>query len=732
MIKKSMYAKALSLGGAALFCFSGCEPIPGKPLTNAQKRVDMEWLFNQFDANYAPLEYKSARYSLDYEDLKKSFLDKAQATQTNDEFFLVMHEFVAHFRDAHTSASLHYGNLPKRAQIAYLGFNGKRKGESLVVTEILPTYDLAHSGYPIQKGDEIIAINGKSLPEYIFENLVTYEDLGHEQANLTVHMNRIFNRVSTSDPIPTEKSVKLTIARRVVSPVERVALEDRLGVKLPSGIKKEVEMEVTLPWVVRDLYDFKVDLKLAAASAAGRAALPVGGGSLLASVGGEVGAMASSASGAELGLGGGLFNGLFRAGLGVGSTPSASLAPLAGFGGGELDRSEAIVQISTVSAPGLTQYFGLQSFDGSIQTVSSALKSFQGQWKGFGYLNTFYFPNQVESWTTDIPVDATGAPLSAALTPMGLLKKTRYIPASAYFVTPMDATYPTYITEEALHDRAGDIRHGKKLIATMYLNTFSPSKNEEKVLAEFNKTLETLQFLGVNDLVIDLVNNGGGSLSLGMMLAQALSQEKVVMPEIQLRLNQNWLDEFEELSVHAATDSEKVLAQGVLDQLRVDVEAGKRLSSPLSTEALVPFRLQPNENLRKNFKVVLMVNEMCASMCDIFSAILQDNRMARIIGSRTMGAGGNVVSYRSAPNSHLVIRQTESLLVRSNPSRSLIENVGVKPDVEVDTSQWVETKYRELREEAIDILTLVKGSKAHDSAEEAGAQKSKRMKKAGR
>ena len=35
-----------------------------------------------------------------------------------------------------------------------------------------------------------------------------------------------------------------------------------------------------------------------------------------------------------------------------------------------------------------------------------------------------------------------------------------------------------------------------------------------------------------------------------------------------------------------------------------------------------------------------------------------------------------------------------------------------------------------LREEAIDILTLVKGSKAHDSAEDAGAQPRKRMKKA--
>ena len=726
MIKKSMYARALFLGGAALFCFTGCEPIPGKPLTEAQKRVDMEWLFNQFDANYAPLDYKSARYGFDYEALKTAYLDKAKATTSNDEFFMVMHEFVANFKDAHTSASLHYGNLPKRAQIAYLGFNGKRKGNSLVVTEILPTYDLAKSGYPIRKGDEIVAVNGKPLPEFIAENLLAYENLGHDEANLTVHMNRIFNRVSTSDPIPTERNMTLTIGKRALTDEERAAGKDRLGFELPPFVKKTVHLDVTLPWVVRDLYDFKIDMKMAAVAGPVKAAMPGAMSQAFASAAMGFGPSlggggASAASGG--GFGGGVFTGLFGGGFASFSSSSAAAAAEVFEAAGVPD---GILQISTASASGLTHFFGLQGFDGSIQTASSALKRFQGQWKGFGYLDTFYFPNNVQSWTTEIPVDATGAPAFAGISPLRLLRKTRYVPASAYFVTPDDATYPTYITEEDLHNQAGEPGYGKRLVATMYLNTFSPAASEKKVITEFNKTLETLQFLGVKDLVIDLVNNGGGSLSLGMRLAQALSPEKVTMPNIQLRLNQNWLDEFEELSVSAATDSERVLAKEVSDQLKADFAAGKRLSTPLSTESLIPFKLQANDSLRKNFRVVLMVNEMCASMCDIFSAIMQDNHMARIIGSRTMGAGGNVVSYRSAPNSHLVIRQTESLLVRSNPEGSLIENLGVTPDIESDTSEMSETKYRQLREEAIDVLTLVKERRASASAAAGGGHSRKK------
>ena len=116
--------------------------------------------------------------------------------------------------------------------------------------------------------------------------------------------------------------------------------------------------------------------------------------------------------------------------------------------------------------------------------------------------------------------------------------------------------------------------------------------------------------------------------------------------------------------------------------------------------------------------IVLMVNEMCASMCDLFAAILQDNQMAKVVGARTMGAGGNVVTHHQAPNSHLALRQTESLMVRRVVKKgkvelgALIENNGVEPDVQVKVSETVEGKYRRLREKAVEALFSKKKAKS--------------------
>jgi C-terminal processing protease CtpA/Prc len=64
-----------------------------------------------------------------------------------------------------------------------------------------------------------------------------------------------------------------------------------------------------------------------------------------------------------------------------------------------------------------------------------------------------------------------------------------------------------------------------------------------------------------------------------------------------------------------------------------------------------------------------------------------------------MGAGGNVVGYNQAPNSHFDVRQTESLMVRKDGS--YIENVGVKPDVAVPVANYTATKYKEVRDAAV-------------------------------
>ncbi|MEO5970148.1 MAG: PDZ domain-containing protein, partial [Bdellovibrionia bacterium] len=189
----------------------GCEPVPRRNLSLEDKRADMEWLYSQFNENYAPLNYKEGLHGFNYQRMKEDYLQRAVDTKTNEEFYDLMFQFVASFKDAHTSMTLSPGTLPGRAKVAYLGFSGKRKGNALVVTEILPTIDPSDKKYPVQVGDLITKLDGKPLVDVVREDMVRYRDLGQNESNLTFHMNRIFNRISIVNGAPLKPDAVLTL-----------------------------------------------------------------------------------------------------------------------------------------------------------------------------------------------------------------------------------------------------------------------------------------------------------------------------------------------------------------------------------------------------------------------------------------------------------------------------------------------------------------------------------------
>jgi C-terminal processing protease CtpA/Prc len=644
-----------------VFSLTACEPVPSMPLTAEEKRVDMDWMYTQFEKNYAPLDYKQKLYGFEYQALKKYYTERAMATATNDEFYQLMHQFVAQFKDAHTTAALTHGGLKGRAKLAYLGISGRRQGDVFVVTEFLPTFDAKKSNFPIKIGDEISMLDGKALPTIIREELVKYEDIGQDSANLTFHMNRLFNRVSTSMPLPTKADAVITIVRREYTAEEKKEIEEKTG-SPKAGEKKTVHLNVTLPWIVKDLFDFRQDQKIAKAE-----------GILNEAAEAEV-------DGQEDGE-----DESFEVQYNIYSGRPAHRSSIDVFDlNGDLGDGPLV--------------FGLKGFDGSIQFPSEVLSRVQRGSKHFHYLNSFFIPNQVESWTVDLRIDENGLPSDTSASVLEQMKKVRFVPNGARFITKDDATFPTYITKE----KVGENR--TRLVATMFLSTFSPKAKEGVVMKEVRETLDHLQFLGVNDLIIDTINNGGGSLSLGMQLAQALSNKKVEMPKMQFVLSQTWLDDFENASLNSPSESERELSKRVFEKLHAEKIGGKRLSSPFSTESLVPFALHENDRLERDLNIVVLVNEMCASMCDIFAGIMQDNHLATIVGSKTMGAGGNVVAHYSAPNSHLVLRQTESLMIRTDGKSSYIENNGIEPNVAVDVNLAVSGKYRSVLQAGMKAL----------------------------
>ncbi len=230
-------------------------------------------------------------------------------------------------------------------------------------------------------------------------------------------------------------------------------------------------------------------------------------------------------------------------------------------------------------------------------------------------------------------------------------------------------------------------REDGDLIGYLRISSFSIGDrdivNLKAIVKKFNQ-------LKVKKLVVDLLDNGGGSLVHGIQAASILSAKEIAYPKLQIRLNDNWINSLrsQTLSKQAAL---RMTAKEVLRQVDPQIKSGARLSEPVSGEFLDPLYsavdksscVTNKECLAADVKVVYLVNEMCASMCDIFASIVKDNNMGIIMGSQTMGAGGNVTNHGYSPISKFILRQTESLIL--NQQGEYLENKGVVPNMVVDT-----------------------------------------------
>ncbi len=205
---------------------------------------------------------------------------------------------------------------------------------------------------------------------------------------------------------------------------------------------------------------------------------------------------------------------------------------------------------------------------------------------------------------------------------------------------------------------------------------------DDKILMEWFRAMTAIEDKGIKKVIIDMIDNGGGSLVHGMRMLNMLRQKSLQYPQIQVRLNNNWVNSFKSQAAFSESDYQKAIASRVVEQMTEDQEAGKILSRPISVTVMDPFFLQnPNVGLPDDVKVTLLVNEMCVSMCDIFASVFQNNQMGIVIGQRTMGGGGNVAQHGLSPISKLGLALTESLILDKGKH---IEDEGVTPDILVD------------------------------------------------
>ncbi len=237
-----------------------------------------------------------------------------------------------------------------------------------------------------------------------------------------------------------------------------------------------------------------------------------------------------------------------------------------------------------------------------------------------------------------------------------------------------------------------------KIVGYVRIATYKAGVDESQ---EFNDLMELMQN-ETDALVIDQINNPGGSLFFLYSLLSYLTDKPLYTPKHRISLNQKDIsfvlkyiplfelienDDDAKAVIGQSFDGMPVtyqLAQFMLNYFRFIIEQweiGNTLTEPSYVYGVDFINPSPYVNFTK--PILLLVNELDFSGGDFFPAILQDNQRAVLLGTKTAGAGGMVdkVNYINL----LGIEQislTASIAARvdQNP----IENLGVTPDIKYE------------------------------------------------
>jgi C-terminal processing protease CtpA/Prc len=294
----------------------------------------------------------------------------------------------------------------------------------------------------------------------------------------------------------------------------------------------------------------------------------------------------------------------------------------------------------------------------------------------------------------------------------GLGSKNSYLPKLGEIVWEADASnsFAAYIFKTAEGKNIGYVR-----IATY-------SDKAEKEANEFSEILLEMKDK-TEMLVIDQLNNPGGSVfylySLVSMLTDTAMttprHHMAITPEDIIDANSNLI---ELANVKNDQDAIDLLGQTVggypvtyqfalfmknYYKFQIDQwKTGKRLTDPYHLYGVDYINPHPAVNYTK--PILILVNELDFSGGDFFPTIMQDNKRATILGTRTSGAGGYVLSH-SMPNIFGVesIRFTGSIAKRVD--NTPIENLGVKPEINYSlTAEDFKTGFIPYKKKILEVI----------------------------
>ena len=223
------------------------------------------------------------------------------------------------------------------------------------------------------------------------------------------------------------------------------------------------------------------------------------------------------------------------------------------------------------------------------------------------------------------------------------------------------------------------------------------AKAFEEIIAKFQMRTDAL--------VIDQLNNPGGSNFYCNALASMLTDKPLKLPKHKMALTQkDVLGALKILpmlvKVKTSREAKQLVGETVggypaslelIQALIVHFKfvlsewgAGRSLTTPSPLVGL--HEIEPHPKAQYTKPILILINELDFSCGDFFPALLQDNQRAVVFGTRTAGAGGYVRNYE-LPNHFAVEGFSLTSSIAERKDNLPIENLGVTPDIAYELTE---------------------------------------------
>jgi len=215
---------------------------------------------------------------------------------------------------------------------------------------------------------------------------------------------------------------------------------------------------------------------------------------------------------------------------------------------------------------------------------------------------------------------------------------------------------------------------------------------------EFAKIIEYFEERS-HALIIDQVNNPGGSLFYMYALAGILTDQPLYTPKHRVSISQMEVAQAIKLiplfeTIANDDDAKAVLGdlfsghpvthqmtKFFLNYFRFIVSEWQSGKTVTDATSLYGFdKINPSPLACYTKPILLLVNELSISCGDFFPAILQDNKRALVMGAKTSGAGGFVLRHHF-PNLFGLSAFNYTGSIAERIDKKPIENLGVTPDI---------------------------------------------------